>query len=337
MLWPARDLAQVSPTYRLMTKLRSLLLTLSRRTTPFGRLAGAVSLCLAVAATAPGCLDEKAASQVAPGVTANAVTTHTVDPGAMWATSPYFVGNSGSAVGYGQLRLQYTNSGGAHDITIPIFSNGGFASYTATNAPENGNTIRATWTGSGLDDVGCDFVFRFLGSSFFAYTFAELGCVIGPRSPFMYINEILANEPGNDTAGEFVELVNLGNVAADLSGWTLSDNVQTRHVFPAGTMVAPGKALVVFGGASGIPAGLSNAVAASTGTLALNNTGDDVALRIPAGSIWHVIHYGSDLASQDGVSMNLSPEATPGSLPVLHTSISTLRASPGVRSDGTPW
>jgi hypothetical protein len=321
----------------MMTKLSLFSPTSSRRTTTHGHTAGAVSLCLAVAVTAPGCLDEKAAAHDAPGITASAAMTHTVDPGGMWSNSTYFAGDSGSVVGYGQLRLQYTSAAGAHDVTIPILSNGGFAWYSATDSPGNGDHIRATWTGSGIDDVGCDFVIRFTGSSFFAYTFAEMGCVVGPRSPFMYINEILANEPGSDTAREFVELVNLGNVAADLGGWTLSDNVMTRHVFPAGTMVAPGKALVVFGAASGIPGGLTNAVAASTGTLALNNTGDDVSLRIPDGSIWHVIHYGSDLASQDGVSMNLSPEATPGSLSVLHTAISSLHASPGTRSDGTPW
>ena len=37
-----------------------------------------------------------------------------------------------------------------------------------------------------------------------------------------------------------------------------------------------GQAQLVFGGAAGIPPGLTNAVAASTGTLSLNNGGDTV-------------------------------------------------------------
>lgn len=151
------------------------------------------------------------------------------------------------------------------------------------------------------------------------------------------VNEILANEPGTVTAGEFVELVNLGNQSADLGGWTLSDSAAIRHTFAPGTRLAPGRALVVFGGASAIPAGLGNAVAASTGTLALNNTTDIVSLRTATGDVIAVVAYTSDLAAQDGVSMNLSPEGIAGGRYVLHTSLSAAPASPGVRSNGAPW
>lgn len=151
------------------------------------------------------------------------------------------------------------------------------------------------------------------------------------------INEILANEPGNATASEFVELVNLGNASADLSGWTLSDSVSVRHTFAAGTRLAAGRALVVFGAASGIPAGLSNAVATSTGTLSLNNTTDVVTLRTASATTIAAVSYTSDLAAQDGVSMNLSPEGGTGGHYVLHTSLSPAQSSPGVRSNGAPW
>jgi hypothetical protein len=151
------------------------------------------------------------------------------------------------------------------------------------------------------------------------------------------INEILANEPGTSPAGEFVELVNLGNASADLGGWTLSDSVSIRHTFAPGTRLAAGRALVVFGAASAIPAGLGNAVAASTGTLALNNTTDIVSLRTATGATSAVVNYTSDLAARDGVSMNLSPEGAAGAHYVLHTSLSPAQASPGVRSNGAPW
>jgi PA domain-containing protein/lamin tail-like protein len=155
--------------------------------------------------------------------------------------------------------------------------------------------------------------------------------------PHVVLNEILANEPGSATAGEFVELVNLGDGTADLSGWTLSDSVSIRHTFAAGTRLAAHRALVVFGGASGIPAGLGNAIAASTGTLALGNTGDVVALRTASAVTIAVVTYGSDLAARDGVSMNLSPEGTDSGTYVLHTLLSAALASPGVRSSGAAW
>ena len=86
----------------------------------------------------------------------------------------------------------------------------------------------------------------------------------------VFMNELLANEPGSDVTREFIELVNTGTVAANLSGWTISDALSVRHTFASGTLLAPGAVLVVFGGAAGIPAGFTPAVAASTGQLNLN-------------------------------------------------------------------
>ena len=54
------------------------------------------------------------------------------------------------------------------------------------------------------------------------------------------LNEILANEPGSSTSGEFIELVNTGSSAVDLSGWTLSDSSSVRHTFAGGTQLAAG-------------------------------------------------------------------------------------------------
>jgi hypothetical protein len=150
------------------------------------------------------------------------------------------------------------------------------------------------------------------------------------------LNEILANEPGSDVAAEAIELVNAGNGTADLSGWTLSDAVSTRHVFAAGTTLAPGKAIVVFGAATGIPGGLTNAVAASTGQLNLSNSGDTVTLKDAAGASKDGFTYDSTLSGTDGVSMNRSPDASTGAF-VLHTTLSTRLASPGTRTSGAAW
>ena len=156
-------------------------------------------------------------------------------------------------------------------------------------------------------------------------------------NPALFVNEILANEPGSDTAGELVEIVNAGSGAADLSGFTVSDSASTRHTFGAGTTLGVGKAVVVFGGAAAIPPGLAGAVAASTGTLGLSNSGDTVTLRDAGGVSIDAFTYTSSLAGTDGVSMNRSPDAVAGGAFVLHTVLSASASSPGVRANGSAF
>ena len=158
-----------------------------------------------------------------------------------------------------------------------------------------------------------------------------------PPSPaHLIINEILANEPGSNVAGELVEIVNIGGASADLSGFTLSDGVSVRHVFADGTTIAPGKALVVYGGASAIPAGIA-AVAASSGSLGLNNSSDTVTLRDASSAVVDGFAYSSSLASTDGVSMNRSPDADAAGTFVLHTSLSAASSSAGKHADGSAF
>jgi hypothetical protein len=151
------------------------------------------------------------------------------------------------------------------------------------------------------------------------------------------INEILANEPGSDVNGEFVELVNTGGTSASIGGWTISDATGVRHTFAAGTSIAPGKAIVVFGGSASIPAGLTNAVAASTGTLSLANGGDSVILKDGGAVVKTSYSYSSTLAGTDGVSMNRSPDTSGSGSFVLHTTLSSLQSSAGKRVDGTAF
>lgn len=158
-----------------------------------------------------------------------------------------------------------------------------------------------------------------------------------PGSPALFLNEILANEPGGDTAGELVEIVNTGSAAVDLAGFTVSDSVSTRHTFGAGTTLGAGKAIAIFGGAAAIPPGLAGAVAASTGTLGLSNSGDTVTLRDADGASIDAFTYTSALAGTDGVSMNRSPDAVPGGGFVLHTALSASSSSPGVHADGSAF
>ncbi|MDQ3264427.1 MAG: lamin tail domain-containing protein [Myxococcota bacterium] len=150
------------------------------------------------------------------------------------------------------------------------------------------------------------------------------------------INEVLANEPGASTGGEFVELVNVGGTTFDLGGWTISDGSAVRHQFPTGTWLAPGKAIVVFASASAIPAGTPNAVGASTGQLNLNNTGETVSLSFRKKK-QDSVSITAALASTDGVSANRGPDATAGAGMILHTGLSALGASPGTRPSGLAY
>jgi endonuclease/exonuclease/phosphatase family metal-dependent hydrolase len=150
------------------------------------------------------------------------------------------------------------------------------------------------------------------------------------------INEIMANEPGSDVAGEFVELVNVGGTSIGIGGWTISDGGGVRHTFAAGTTLGAGKAIVVYGGSAGVPAGLTNAVAASTGALNLANGGDQVIVKNGATTI-NSFTYPSSLAGTDGVSMNRSPDTSATGGFVLHTAVSSLTSSGGKRANGTAY
>jgi len=157
-----------------------------------------------------------------------------------------------------------------------------------------------------------------------------------PTPAQVFINEVMVNEPGSDPAGEFVEIVNLGGAAADLSGYTLSDSAGVRHTFAAGTSIAAGSAIVVFGGESAIPDGIP-AVAATTGSLHLSNGGDSVTLRDASSAVVSGLSYGSNAASADGVSWNRNPDGTATEAWGAHTSLSASSSSPGTRANGADF
>lgn len=162
----------------------------------------------------------------------------------------------------------------------------------------------------------------------------------------LLVNEIHA-DPAQDGAGdangdgtrnfsddEFVEIVNNGEQAFDLTGWELSDGAQVRHVFPSGSSVEAGCALVVFG-ANAPNDGLAGALvqAASTGALGLNNSGDTITLS--NGAIVVEQAYGS--AGGDNQSLTRDPDIT-GEVFVKHsvaTGSEGALYSPGTRINGS--
>jgi len=112
----------------------------------------------------------------------------------------------------------------------------------------------------------------------------------GCLQPLIIINEVLYDPPSENTGDangdgtreaqedEFIEFYNMGG-QIDISGYTISDAAQERHVFPSGTIIPANGVLVLFGG--GNPTGsFGGAIVqtASTGLLNMNNAGDMVTM-----------------------------------------------------------
>ena len=228
-----------------------------------------------------------------------------------------------TAASVSNVKLEYTLDGGTWTtIASSTAASAGSYAWTVPNSATTTAKVRVTDASAATVTDASNAAFTITVSS----TPAQV-----------ILNEILANEAGSNVAGEFVELVNVGGTSISIAGWTISDATGVRHTFAAGTTLAAGKAIVVYGATSGIPSGTTNAVGASTGTLGLGNSGDSVVLKDGAGATRTSYTYPSSLSGTDGVSMNRNPDASATGSWVLHTSISTLQSSGGKRANGTAF
>jgi endonuclease/exonuclease/phosphatase family metal-dependent hydrolase len=255
--------------------------------------------------------------------TTTGVTVLSPNGGESWTTgSAHAI--TWSASGVTNVKVEYTLNGSTWTtLTSSTAASTGSYSWTVPSSATTTARVRVSdASNSTLTDT-----------SDAAFTLTTSG---GGGTAQVRINEVLANEAGSDVNGEFIELVNTGSAAADLSGWTLADATGTRHTFASGTSLAAGKAIVVFGAAAGIPSGVTNAVAASTAQLNLSNSGDTVTLKTSAGATSDTVTYSSSLSGTDGVSFNRSPDVT-GTSFALHTSVSGTASSAGKRANGTAY
>jgi endonuclease/exonuclease/phosphatase family metal-dependent hydrolase len=165
-----------------------------------------------------------------------------------------------------------------------------------------------------------------------------------PEMPLVFINEFFPHPENSNFDQQFVELFNAGTTTVDLSGWRVDDETSfsgkdpTRHVFANDTLLAPGKALVVYSGGS---PDAGNAVVANGGNgLRLNrgknhnSSGDTVYLHLPDGTRVDSHRYEDTF---QGISYNRSPDASPDGTFVLHDTLSGLKASPGQKVNGTSF
>jgi endonuclease/exonuclease/phosphatase family metal-dependent hydrolase len=230
-----------------------------------------------------------------------------------------------SASNISNVKLEYSLDNGSTWSLITSSTSASTGSYTWTVPSTTSTQARvrvSDASNASLNDIS-DATFSIVSST-------STGAV--------FMNEVLANEPGSDTSKEFIEIVNTTSSTVDLSGWKVSDSAGVRHTFASSTLLGPGKVILVYGASKGIPRSLKSiSVAASSGSLGLNNDADTVTLAQSNGTVVDQVSYTSSLSGTDGVSMNRSPDVTPGSSFVLHTALSSLSSSAGTRVDGSAF
>jgi phosphatidylserine/phosphatidylglycerophosphate/cardiolipin synthase-like enzyme len=146
------------------------------------------------------------------------------------------------------------------------------------------------------------------------------------------INEALPNPAGTDAGQEYVELVNVGEAAVDLAGYSLGDaTANERHVFGGGHILEVGEALVIYDRGDH-----PGALVSTSGSLSLNNGGDAITLYRPDSSVMDGVIYGATL---EGVAVNRALDADPLTTMINHPDVpgAVGDASPGQRADGSDW
>ena len=173
-----------------------------------------------------------------------------------------------------------------------------------------------------------------------------------PQADVLLINEVLYDPPSGiegDANGdgvrdplddEFLEFVNLSASGLDVSGYkvydakALTDGIP-RHVFPAGSIIPGGKALVLFGG--GTPTGgFGGAVVqtATGGELNMTNSGDFITVT-DANDVVVVTFDIEPLSNNPDESYTRNPDIT-GDFE-QHNANTPLLFSPGTKVDTNPF
>lgn len=234
------------------------------------------------------------------------------------------------------------------DVTATDPDTGDTLTYSASNLPANATFSGQTFafTPAASQD-GQTFTVTFLVEDGRGGSDSEnVAIAVSSQQPQLVINEILADPgtvcdangdgKGDSTQDEFVELVNAGAAPLDISGWTLSDAVQVRHVFAANTVLPAGGAIVVFGG--GTPTGTfggSLVCTASTKSLGLNNPGDTVTIK-NGSTVIATYTYGAEGGKKHSITRN--PDITGSFVEITTIPAAGGRTfSAGTKVDGTPF
>ncbi len=166
-----------------------------------------------------------------------------------------------------------------------------------------------------------------------------------PAAGDLLINEVLARPPEgasmdsnldgvpDPSQDEFIEIVNVSAHVLNLKNVAIYDSVTSRHVFLPGTFLYCGQAAVIWGGGAVNGAfGSSLTFVASSGGLSLGDAGDTVSVRSKDNAAITTMTYGTE--GNDGLSLNLNPELNKAGTYSKHTVLSSLKYSPGTKSNG---
>jgi len=191
-------------------------------------------------------------------------------------------------------------------------------------------------------------------------TMGGTGTAVPPAAGDLVINEVMAADGGESNGGadsncdgskknnadEFIELVNASTKTLDLTGVTiddiasLGDTLGPRHTFAAAAggslTLAPGKAVVVWGGGTPACAGVDNWFVASSGSLGLNDTDETITVRTAGASPVIIVEKTLAGTSTVAISKTLDPDIT-GAAYIDHPAIGARRWSPGRKSDDSAF
>ena len=251
-----------------------------------------------------------------------------------------------------QVQLDFSGTATADDYSV-----------SATTVVIPAGSLSATVTVTAIDDSeveGSEFVEVRMSNPINAL--ADANSVASftiddddQAGPSIVLNEVLYDPSNSGLLGdangdglyvqdedEFIELLNTGSQPLDVSGWKIYDasalsSGTPRHVFPAGSVIPSGTALVLFGG--GTPTGsFGGAVVqtTTTGAMNLNNAGDLLTITDAQDSVMITFDV-APYSDNPNESYTRSPDIT-GEF-VQHSTVGsgTLLFSPGTRLDGSPF
>lgn len=251
-----------------------------------------------------------------------------------------------------QVQLDFSGTATADDYSV-----------SATTVVIPAGSLSATVTVTAIDDSeveGSEFVEVRMSNPINAL--ADANSVASftiddddQAGPSIVLNEVLYDPSNSGLLGdangdglyvqdedEFIELLNTGSQPLDVSGWKIYDasalsSGTPRHVFPAGSVIPSGTALVLFGG--GTPTGsFGGAVVqtTTTGAMNLNNAGDLLTITDAQDSVMITFDV-APYSDNPNESYTRSPDIT-GEF-VQHSTVGsgTLLFSPGTRLDGSSF
>lgn len=116
----------------------------------------------------------------------------------------------------------------------------------------------------------------------------------------VFIKELLANPVGPDTDGEWIKIINTGDEAINISGWSLTDASGKTFSFQKGTSIPQATEITLRYSQTKIP---------------LNNDGDTLKLKDSTGSTVDTLSYSGQVSDDEIIIADRFIEITESASP----------------------